>query len=350
VLLFSFDRMYWATAFHIVFLVLAFYGVSHALDSKAGDRQDIVTKNKKGDMITSPQKKSGASGGDTISSSAKKGSNTPAASSLKTSATRERTSMPDEPLKPDQDYLDVYVGKCQFTIDAMSASKRFSAQHQNYSLRYYMMKTQSDFGPTAGLLEGIEFYLPLEAKKYAITTVPAFILNRKGVTYRISGDADLNGVYAEIENNTAKGEEKGGYIDLGDRGKGCRSVIFDWSPTVLTTQQRREIEAENRPPDMRGLIKANRVSMPESSKPIHLEKQILSLAGGKEFIVFSENQTDWAIKEIKRSGATGCCIDCLDLSRIWPHAQYCSKELLKEWGVNSIPTVITLKSSEQRPR
>lgn len=345
-LLLSFDRMYRVAAFHLVLFTVVLCGPSFALDGKTGAAQDIVTKTKKGDMVTSPQKSRKASG-NVVNASTKKGGSKSAGSASKGTGTQGQSSLSAEPIKPDRDYLDVYVGKCQFTPEAINTVKRFMTEHKNYFLQHYLMKTQSASMPDIAPLKGIELFLPFEAKRFDISTVPTFILNRKGVTYKISGAADLSYVYEEIEKNTVKGEKKRGYIDLGERGKGCKAVVPDLRPAALTPQQRQDIEAENRPPDMRGLVKANRVGIQQRSKPIYSEKQIVSVAAGNKFIVFSSSQADWAIRELKKGASTGCCTDCVDLGRLWPYAQYCSKELLKELGVSSVPTVITFTGIAQ---
>jgi hypothetical protein len=345
-LLLSFDRMYRVAAFHLVLFMVVLCGPSFALDGKTGAAQDIVTKTKKGDMVTSPQKGRKAAG-DVVNASTKKGGSKSDGSASKGTGTQGHSSLSAEPIKPDRNYLDVYVGKCQFTTEAINTVKRFMAEHQNYFVRHYLLKTQSAM-PDIAPLKGIELFLPLEAKRFDISNVPTFILNRKGVTYKISGAADLSDVYQEIEKNTVKGEKKMGYIDLGERGKGCKAVVPDLRPAALTPHQRQDIEEENRPPDMRGLVKANRVGMQQSLKPIYSEKQIVSVAAGSKFIVFSSSQADWAIKELKKGASTGCCTDCVDLGRLWPYAQYCSKELLKELGVTSVPTVITLTGIAQQ--
>jgi hypothetical protein len=105
--------------------------------------------------------------------------------------------------------------------------------------------------------------------------------------------------------------------------------------------------AEGRAPDMRGILLANRVSVPQSSQPVYLERQVARLPLSSRFIVFSQGQSEWAIKEFKHGSSSGCCTDCLELAKLWPYAQYCNKDLLAKLGVSSVPTIVTFHAAAQ---
>ncbi len=343
---FSIHRVSWAAAVYLIVFLQLSCGSSFALNGKPGDGQDIVTKSRKGDLVNSPQRKRKAAG-DSLKSAGKR--KLGSASSLPAGTRPLPTKAPDS-VRPEKDYLDVYIGNCQFTPEAIRTAKSFVAAHPDVFVRYYAMKTLSDAVADAETLREIEIYLPLEAKKLGISTVPTFILNRGGVTYKITGVADLEAAYKEIEKDSARGTKKRGYIELGEEGSGCRAVMPDLRPSLLSSEQKQEIEAENGPPDLRRSINSNHVYVQQKSNPVYSEKGIARLPTGGRFIVFSKAQTDWAVKELKKGVSAGCCTDCVDLRRLWPYAQYCSLGLLKEFGVNSVPTVITLKGTQSQSR
>ena len=300
---------------------------------------------KSGDLLTAPPKLKKAATSNRVSSGAKKEIRKgDSATSKKNGSVQQQAEVPAAPIKPDKDYLDVYIGNCEFTTEAIASAKRFSAEHTNYFVRYYGMKTQSADKPDKEQMKGLEIYLPLDAHKFHITTVPAFVLNSKGKNYKISGAAELSDVYREIDKNLAKGEKKHGYIDLGERGRGCNALSQNFSPATLTQGQKRAIAAEVRLPDVPTLLSANRIGIPGNSEPVYIDKQTVPIAAGRKFIVFSESQSDWAVKEMK-SGAVGCCTDCVQLGRLWPYAQYCSQDMLTILGVSSVPSVVTFKSA-----
>ncbi|VVB71118.1 Uncharacterised protein [uncultured archaeon] len=349
-LLFPVNRMSRAAAIYLILsLHLAVCSISHGAEKTA--QEDLILKNmKKGDLLTAPGSSSGKKKAariekDRVVSSG--GKNRTAALQKRASNSGTVQSAPDDTAKPDRDYLDVYIGKCQFTSEGIKAAKRFVSEHPNYHVQYYGLKTTSDVIPPLPDMKGIEVYLPLDAKQYDITAVPAFVLNRSGVTYKFSGDADVSEVYREIDKNLAKGEKKKGYIDLGDRGRGCKAAMLDLRPVKPTVDQKREVNAESHPPDMRGLIAKQSLSLRETSEPISITRQMSAPpASSSRFIVFSEAQKGWAEKEL-RQGTLGCCTDCRKIGDLWPYVQYCSGDMLKELGVASVPVIVTFVQSRQ---
>jgi hypothetical protein len=325
-------------------LFVFFWGVVCAADLNT--QQDIVTKSKQGDLLTSPPKRKITTGGDALSSNSKNGSGKAVAP--KTVSAQSQPAEKAESVKPGENYLDVYIGRCQYTDEAIAEVRRFAAQRQNLFVRFYGMKTQSDVTPNIETLKGLEIYLPIEAKSFDITTVPTFVLNTKGVTYKISGATELTEIYEQIQRHTAKGQKKNGYMDLGDQGRGCPAVIPDLRPSALSIEQRQQLVDESVSPDMRGVLLANRVSVRQSSQPVYIEKQMSGFPPSNRFIVFSKSQTDWALREIKQGTSTGCCTDCIEVATLWPYAQYCTRELLAKLGVSAVPTIITFHPGIQR--
>ena len=122
---------------------------------------------------------------DAFSSNSKNGNGKAVAT--KTISAQSQPADKTDSVRPDENYLDVYIGRCQYTDEAIAEVRHFAAQHQNLFVRFYGMKTQSDVMPNIETLKGLEIYLPIEAKRFDITTVPTFVLNTKGVTYKISG-------------------------------------------------------------------------------------------------------------------------------------------------------------------
>lgn len=333
----------WAKLTIVLFCVAETFALMVVCNAAATDinGQDIITKSKNGDLLTSPPKSKAPASRDALTSG--NTSNNKGASK-KTGSARLQEAAQATPTKPDKDYLDVYIGRCQYTAEALSDIRHFASQHPNIFIQFYSMKTRSEVAHNAEAMKGIEIYLPTEAKRFDITTVPAFILNTKGKTYKISGSTELTEFYQKIQSGNVKGERKSGYVDLGDQGRGCPAVIPDLRPSAFTPSQKAQIAAQTRQPDMRGVLLQNRVSMQETPRPVYLERQAPSGPIASKFIVFSERQTEWARSELKKGKAAGCCTDCLELSKVWPHAQYCSKDLLTKLGVSTVPTIVTFHS------
>ncbi|MFI5296234.1 MAG: hypothetical protein ACHQ0Y_14570 [Thermodesulfovibrionales bacterium] len=331
-LLLSANRMRGVARYYVIgLLFLAFCCPAYGDDATTKAQGDLIIRTKKsGDLLTSPKKT--ASPQDNAIKKTVAGSKQPAAAQASSVSAEEL-------LKPSKNYLDVYLGACQPTPEAISAVKRFLASHTGFAAQYFMMNTQSDKAPDMSGAKGIEFYLPLDARRYDIRTVPSFILNKDGVSYKITGVAEISDIYDEIEKKTVQGEKKGEYIDLGERGRGCRALAPDFRPTSLTAEQRKEVMREQQLPP-RGLTLRDPITLPEQNAPVHIVKEADAIRGLKTFVVFSERHKTWA-KQQFAAGATGCCTDCVKLDGLWPHAQYCTKEMLAKLGVNGVPTTIT---------
>jgi hypothetical protein len=324
-------------------LRLILCGVSYAADPST--QQDIVTKSKAGDLLTRSPKRKETVGAGAFSLKTKDGRSR--AATTKTSSAQVQPADNMDSVRPDENYLDVYIGRCQYTAEAITEVKNFASKHQDFFVRFYGMKTESEATLGTDVLRGLEIYLPIEAKRFDITTVPTFVLNTKGITYKISAATDIASAYEQINKKTAKGERKKGYIDLGDQGRGCPAIIPDLRPAALTPEQRQRIAYESRPPDTRGVLLANQINMQQSSQPVYLERQVSRLPLSSRFIVFSQSQRDWAIKEFKNGRSIGCCTDCLELTKLWPYAQYCTRDMLTNLGVSTVPAVITLHAAVQ---
>lgn len=348
-LLFYIYRVYRLTAFYLaivgVFLAVSFASadqVERATNSKNKQSKDktfkqdlLTTSGGRQDLLTAPKKQKSSN-----KASAKKADNKATAS-----AKTPKAGQSGKTLKPDRN-IDVYIGKCPYTVEGVKEAKKFLAQRKEYYGQFFMMKTESDYEVKPSDLAGIEVYLPLDAGKYEITNVPAFIINVGGHMYKISGTVDLEEVYREIVTAKAKGESKGGYTDLGVRGKACKAIIVNLVPkkTLNEQEKRAVIRDAGRPPNFTALLHQRKIVLPESSSPSVSEKQVgaVSPHGIPKYIVFSAAQKKWAL-EMSKSGAMGCCTDCTEIGDISHFAQLCTRELLTEFNVKSTPAVVNLK-------
>ena len=332
VLLLPANRMRRFARYYVIgLLFLAFCCPAYGDDATAKAQGDLIMRSKRsGDLLTSP-KKTASSQGNAMKKTA--------AGTKQSAAVPQSSVSAEELIKPSKNYLDVYLGACQFTPQTINAAKRFLASHSSFAAQYFMMNTQSDKTPDMSGAKDIEFYLPLDARRFDITTVPSFILNKDGVTSKITGVAEISDIYEEIEKKDAKGEKKGEYIDLGERGGGCRASAPDFRPTSLTAEERKTVLSEQQLPP-RGLSLRDAITLPEQSAPAHIVREADTIPGLKTFVVFSERHKPWALQQFA-AGATGCCTDCAKLDGLWPYAQYCTKEMLTKLGVNGVPTTIT---------
>ncbi len=246
----------------------------------------------------------------------------------------------DDSSKPDKNYIDVYIGRCPFTANAVKEVKKFISEHNGYYVQYYGMKTDSNYKIEPEEIRGLEIYLPVDAHKYNIKSVPSFVFNINGSTYKVSGDIDLNDIYNEIISGKIKGEAKDGYTDLGIRGKECRAVLVNLTPRHLKESDKQLIAKEaSSGPKITGIKK---VSLPEKSEPELIDKRFINYSGIKKFIVFSESQTGWAKEMMKKEKVAGCCTDCSSLEDIGDLVQFCTKELVESLGVKSVPSVVNI--------
>ncbi len=349
-LLLSIYRMYRASAVHIAVIaltIIVFAGYASAdqaknrnkkSNSKVEVKQDLLTGNSGHDILTAPQNRKPSK-----NASAKKADK---AASNTTSEKPSKVAQSGKTAKPDKN-IDVYIGRCPYTVEGVKEAKKFIGQHKEYFGQFYMMKTDSDYEIKPSDLSGIEVYLPLEADKYDITNVPAFVININGHMYKVSGTPDLEEVYKEVVSGKAKGERKSGYIDLGVRGRACKAVIVNLTPKkALTEQERRAVIRDaGRPPNFTALLHQRKIVLPENNSPSVVEKRTgaVSPHGIPQFIVFSKDQKKWAL-EMSKKGAMGCCTDCIDIGDVSHFAQLCTKELLAEFNVKSAPAVVNLRN------
>jgi len=330
-------------------LMLYVYGYSaYGADDliKKARTDDIIKNGKKsgqtiksGDLITSPPK-GNQKGLNRLEGSQPKGNSS------------ARTSTPSAPntTATASCSIDVYIGRCPHTKEAVKAVKAFIGKHSGCSVQYYGMKSKTNYDINPSDIEGIEIYLPVDARRFDITTIPSFVITVGGVAYRVSGAADIEDIYREITGGKASGQKRDGYIDLGDRGKGCGAVHVDLSPVELTPRQIREVNAESKPPDA-GQLKAlkdrvTRVNVPHSGRPLYLTRQANMPFQAARFIAFTraDSKSSLVGDELK-NGAWGCCTDCDSLEELKEfkgRVQYCTPELLKSLGITSVPAVVKL--------
>lgn len=243
----------------------------------------------------------------------------------------------------EMQYLGVYVGQCPYTRDAIKSAQEFLSSHSNFSGRFYMVKTTDKYELTEADVGGVEFHLPIDSKKYDISTAPSFVFSFNGRFYKVSGLVNLSEVYEEVKKGTASGRDKGNYIYLDIKGKGCRASHIDLTPVKIDPRQIDNIE-ELKEPDLRGLISENRFTMPNTSAPVRITHKFegSEYLPFSKYIVFSQMQKDWARKMIN-DGAFGCCTDCRNLDGLFPLVQMCSREMLEKMGVRSTPAIIQVR-------
>jgi|GEM_PF-2909485 len=353
-LLFSIYRMYRTSAVHIIITIIfsALIVINHAFaDTQSGKsknkqptvKQDLLTDGKnKHDILTAPQNQRKPSKSASATKKADKKTDFAA-----TSAPSPNVMQPGKTVKPDKN-IDVYIGRCPYAVEGVKEAKKFLAHHKDYYGQYFMMKTDSDYEVKPSDLSGIEVYLPLEAEKYNVVNVPAFVINVNGHMYKVSGTVDLEEVYKEIVSGKAKGERKDAYIDLGVRGKICKAIIVNLAPkkTLNEQEKRAVIRDAGRPPNFTVLLHQRKIVFPESSTPMVVEKQVaVPHHGIPRYIVFSKDQKKWAL-EMSKKGAMGCCTDCIDIGDISHFAQLCTKELLTEFNVKSTPAIVNISAKK----
>lgn len=338
-LLFPFDRMCRTAT---IYIILTFFIVTSVFAEIiiTNTKQDLILRaNKnKGDLLINPPKveQEKSKNIDSKKKYIKTGENDK--QNLK--VTKEIDDLP----KPDKNYIDVYIGRCPFTIDALKEVKKFSSDHKDYYIQYYGMKTNSNYELNPAEIKDLEIYLPVDADKYDIKSVPTFVFNVGGSVYKVAGSATLNDVYNEIVSGKVGGEKKDGYTDLGVRGKECKALLVNLTPQSLKESDKQIIAKEiNSKQSMASMVGIKKVFLPEKSEPEVINKKgYANYSGIKKFIVFSESQKDWAKEMIKRKGAVGCCTDCAELKDIGNLIQLCTKELVDSLNVKSVPTVINI--------
>jgi hypothetical protein len=332
-------------------LFFAFILLTTAVSSKAGNSKesgDLVTKTKKTDLLTNDRTLQ-----KDLVTEAQKKVNTPLNKGKIESKVYEAINYELNPLdskdiefyliKPEKDYIDVYVGRCPFTVDAIKEIQRFKTEHKDFHIRFFMTRTSSNYELNPSDLKDIVFHLPINAQRYNITSVPSFVLNVNGKVYKVSGAIDLEEIYKEIVKGQAKGEKKDGYIELGSRGKECKAIAVNLKPRQLSESDVKKIEEEKTQLNLTALLRHNRTVLPEVNDPVVINKKVAygNLTGISRFIVFSESQKDWA-KEMIEKGAVGCCTNCTDLKDMENNIQFCTRELLDELGVKSVPSVVNI--------
>lgn len=238
--------------------------------------------------------------------------------------------------------LDVYIGKCSYTPAALSAVKEFKARHKNAIVIFYPIKTHQNGQFDMNQLTGVEFKLPVETKKYAITMVPSYIFKVKNKVYKASGGrVDLSDIYDNILTNKASGTAAQGFIELDTEGQTCQGNAPDLKPKALTPAQKKDILSKITSPDVQQIVSQMAVPLPATEAV----SEIKIRAGGgdllSKYIIFSIQHAKWAKKQLTVQGTMGCCTDCDSIGAFWPQASFCSPAMLKKYGVESVPTVIS---------
>lgn len=325
---------------------VAYAGNPDASKTNKISDKDIVEKASKTDLLTSPKTNKPAEPPKKTDKSIKKDK---PATAVEQPQIRKKDKNPEhpgmeEPLKPSTNYMDVYVGKCPFSINAIKAAREFSTQ-KNLFTQFFGMKTSNtaDISMPKELTE-IGVYLPINAEKYGINNVPAYVLNINGSVYKVEGDVDLNEIFDEIVKGGAQGEKKKEYTDMGTRGKVCKTISINLGPHELTKEEKAALAKEYNPPDFREKLRQFKNTLPESSQPQVISKtsEVSRHTGVNKFIVFSDSQRVWANNMLSK-GAVGCCTDCSAIGRFAGIVQLCSKEILSEMGVNSTPAVVNFQ-------
>ncbi|MBE0427941.1 MAG: hypothetical protein IBX72_15010 [Nitrospirae bacterium] len=341
-LLFSFNRMCRITAIYLTSILcavlFAFTSLGAGIIDK-NEKKDLILRSNKGDLMTihGKVKTSSISRDKEVVDKIDK-SNHDKSNSQFLTVTRDKEDIS----KPDRNYIDVYIGKCPFTVDAVREIKRFLLKHNNYHVKFFGIKTISDYQINPSAIAGIEIFLPIDAGKYDIKGVPAFIINVNGNLYKVSGAVDLEDIYNEIIKGKAEGERKEGYIDLGTKGKECKAASVNLKLRPLKESDKKDIEKKVQF-KVSNVLKQDRITLPQKDSPEVINKKMAhgNLTGIGRFIVFSESQKDWA-KEMTGRGAVGCCTDCSNLEGMGSYIQFCTKELLNELGVRSVPSVVNI--------
>lgn len=265
-----------------------------------------------------------------------------------------RQSVPSGALRQNMDgairKIDLYIGNCPFTKDAVKKVMAFTGNHRNTEVQYYIMKSNSNYIPEFAEMEGIEISLPVDADVFEISEIPAFIININGELYRASGsDVSLEDIAGGITKGSIRGERRKTYTDIGVYGKTCRTQKADLTPRELSYEDmkivlRDAMEQPHIKPDMKSMS----LSLPSSDRPAVINRStgIPNYSGINTILVYSLKQSEWANNILKTGGAVGCCIDCIDRPGDTQNVnsqQICSKDMLDLLGVRSVPTIINIK-------
>ncbi|MCL4492819.1 MAG: hypothetical protein M1510_13145 [Nitrospirae bacterium] len=117
-----------------------------------------------------------------------------------------------------------------------------------------------------------------------------------------------------------------------------------YNAPAISRYEQSGVERAPGEPDISRLFAEQRLDLPSRSNPRIITHKVDSpgdWAFGR-YIVFARHQRGWA-KGLIKEGAFGCCTDCERIDDSYPSVQMCSKEMLRELGVDSIPTIVNLQ-------
>ena len=320
-------------------IVLGFCTESIGADMSTGE--DIVLKNNKGDILTSPSKKINKTATVNRESAI-------AASKADVVATiNKHIARVSQILGNTDNTLDIYMGNCRHVSNSLSEAKAFLLKHKDLKTRFYNLKTDDATSLSQADIGGLEIMPATEAKKYNVNHVPTYIFHVNGRVFKVSGDTSLEDVYQDIIHNKFDGEKADGFLDAGAKGPGCPAYIPEFGISALTEQQKEMIDKETTPPAAVNIALPDPINIQEYDKTQTISKKIASseYMEFKKYIVFSVNQKEWAKKMIAEK-AVGCCTNC-GISGIrrefGPYIQVCSQDMLDALGVTGVPTIVHLQ-------
>ena len=332
----AFDRMRL-----IIILSLVLFGLpSGSAGADFTISQDIVLKNNKGDILTSQPQKN-----EKIVT--RKQNNAPVSTFDIASVIKKQIDSVSSILNNTDNMLDVYIGRCRYMSHALEEVKAFQSKHKDMKTRFLNLKTDDATYLTQADIGGLKIVPASEAKKYAANSVPAYVFHVNGRTYKVSGDADLEGVYQDIIHNKFEGEKAGGFLDAGSKGPGCPAYIPEFGISALTGEQKEMINKETTPPAAMNIALPNPINIQEYDKPQTIFRKIASseYMEFKKYIVFSVSQKEWA-KRMTAEKTVGCCTNC-GISGIGrefgPYIQVCSQDMLDALGVTGVPTIVNFR-------
>ena len=314
-------------------------GESKGTDISAGG--DILTKNKKGDILTTERPKNA---GRAAGNQAKN------ASAQREDVTRTINKHMDnvsKMLDSTGNTLDIYIGNCRYVPPALQSVKSFLAKHKDIKSLFHNLKTDKETVLSESDIGGLEISPAADAQKYDVGVVPTYIFRIKGKVFKVSGDTDIDDIYQIIISDKFVGKRKKDYFDSETIGNGCQAHIPKFGQAALTQGQKEAINKALMSPDEIHIQIPPFVNIREYDSPQMVMKKMASpeYLPFKKYIVFSNSQKKWA-KGMIRSGAVGCCTNCQSESmgkELFPFVQLCSKDMLDKFGVTGVPTVVNFQ-------